>query len=108
MHPIFDKFLVHNQHWESPSRFAEADPHLKRLSGLPYVYRSPLIDTLAAVPPGVYLLDAGREIGKSTLINELLGFPIQATGQLFLCEEGAYGGNRHVNRAVLFGIAHHQ
>lgn len=72
MNPLLDKFLVHNQHWESSERFVSQDPHLKRLEGLPYHYESPLIKEIPILTPGIYLLDGGRQVGKTTLVKQLI------------------------------------
>ncbi len=70
------RFLPHNSHLDNPTGFAEQDPQLRRLSRQTYQYRSDLLDKLVVVPPGIYTLGGGRQIGKTTLLkqwmNELL------------------------------------
>lgn len=70
MHPEFDKFALHNQHWVGIEPFLDLDPHLRRLKGLPYVFESPLLKKLPFTKPGIYLLGGGRQVGKSTFLKQ--------------------------------------
>lgn len=70
MLPAFEKFSIHNQHWEGIARFADFDPHLRRLKGLPFVYESKLIDSFPYETPGVYVIGGGRQVGKSTFLKQ--------------------------------------
>lgn len=72
MNPLFDRFLIHNQHWESMERFVNEDPHLKRLNTLPYSHESILIGQIPLLTPGIYLLDGGRQVGKTTLVKQII------------------------------------
>ncbi len=64
------RFAVHNAHREAPSRFAELDPHLRRLRGLPLVHENALLDRLPRDEPGIYTLGGARQVGKTTLVKQ--------------------------------------
>jgi predicted AAA+ superfamily ATPase len=72
MNPLLERFNLHNQHWEGLDRFKNHDPQLKRLEGLPYLYKSPLLAEIPTEISGIYLLDGGRQVGKSTLLKQLM------------------------------------
>lgn len=72
MNPLFDRFLIHNLHWESMNRFVTEDPHFKRLKTLPYCHESVLIEEIPVLIPGIYLLDGGRQVGKTTLVKQII------------------------------------
>src|SRR5579872_1955764 len=63
------QFSPHNTHLETPSRFSERDPQLRRLKQQAYVQKPAL---LAQLPnePGIYTLGGGRQIGKTTLLKQ--------------------------------------
>lgn len=72
MHPFFDKFIVHNLFWENLALFKKNDPQLKRISVLPYRFESSLITDIPVTTPGIYLIDGGRQVGKSTLVKQIM------------------------------------
>jgi predicted AAA+ superfamily ATPase len=63
------QFSSHNTHLETPSRFNERDPQLRRLKHQTYIQTPAL---LAQLPdePGIYTLGGGRQIGKTTLLKQ--------------------------------------
>lgn len=67
MDPLFS---AHNSHRLSGAGFQETDPHLRRLSEQPLVYRFPLMDRLPAEEPGIYSMTGGRQIGKTTVLKQ--------------------------------------
>ena len=67
-----DKFLVHNYHLEDAEVFQRRDPQLRRLAQCPMVYESPLIDELPLDTPGIYALGGGRQVGKTTLVKQVM------------------------------------
>ncbi|NIM18261.1 MAG: AAA family ATPase [Candidatus Aminicenantes bacterium] len=69
---MFEELDIHNQFNESITRYKEHDPHLKRLSGLPLVYHSPLLDEPIFDIPGIYLITGGRQIGKTTFLKQFI------------------------------------
>lgn len=64
------RFLPHNSHLESAEGFARLDPNLKQMNSLPLPYRSPLLDRLQTLNPGIYSLTGGRQIGKTTVLKQ--------------------------------------
>lgn len=64
------RFLPHNTHRESLGEFAKRDPNLRQVAKLPLPYRSPLLDRLLRLGPGVYSLTGGRQIGKTTVLKQ--------------------------------------
>ena len=64
------RFLPHNSHRESVGEFAKRDPNLRQVVKLPLPYRSPLLDRLKLLGPGVYSLTGGRQIGKTTILKQ--------------------------------------
>lgn len=48
------------------------DPHLIKLQGLPFIYRSSIERVLPIHTPGIYILTGGRQIGKSTLLKLII------------------------------------
>ncbi len=63
------RFLPHNTHLDLPETFANTDPHLRRLAGLPLIYYSQLLERLPEVP-GIYTVTGGRQVGKTTLLKQ--------------------------------------
>jgi len=63
---------IHNQFKESIPRFKDHDPHLRRLSHLPLIYHSPLLDEPIFNTPGIYLITGGRQIGKTTFLKQII------------------------------------
>ena len=64
------RFSPHNTHRESAAAFAKRDPNLRQMIQLPLPYRSPLLDRLKDLCPGVYSLTGGRQIGKTTILKQ--------------------------------------
>ena len=64
------RFLPHNSHRESVRDFPKRDPNLRQMAKLPLRYRSPLLDRLRTLGPGVYSLTGGRQIGKTTVLKQ--------------------------------------
>ncbi len=64
------RFSPHNSHHDDPERFAQSDPHLRRLNTQPLVYRSSLLDIFPIENPGIYTLGGGRQVGKTTLMKQ--------------------------------------
>ncbi len=67
MDPLFSS---HNSHWMSVADFQKTDPHLRRLSEQPLIYRFPLMDQLPVDEPGIYSMTGGRQIGKTTVLKQ--------------------------------------
>jgi predicted AAA+ superfamily ATPase len=82
---------LHNVHWDNPKKFAELDPHLRKLNTLKYVFESPLLKSFPDHTPGVYILGGGRQIGKTTFlkqwINHLLKSGVTPKSIAFLTGE---------------------
>ncbi len=72
------RFLPHNSHRESVREFPKRDPNLRQLSKLPLRYRSPLLDRLRTLGPGVYSLTGGRQIGKTTVLKQWMAELLRA------------------------------
>jgi len=66
------KFLVHNAHLESPRDFKRLDPQLRQLKNQVYVYHSALLNQIPLKIPGIYTIGGGRQIGKTTLLKQLM------------------------------------
>ena len=75
-------FAVHNLHRESVTEFLRRDPHLRRLRELPLVYESPLLDGFPLESPGIYALGGGGQVGKTTLVKQLMGRLLQTKKSL--------------------------
>lgn len=69
---MFDELDIHNQFKESITRFKKHDPHLKKLTDIPLIYRSLLLDEPVFNNPGIYLITGGRQIGKTTFLKQLI------------------------------------
>ncbi|MBD3322686.1 MAG: AAA family ATPase [Chitinivibrionales bacterium] len=67
-----DLLVIHNLFQFGIKRFENEDPQLKRLSAFSYTYVSTLIDLFAQLPAGIYTLTGGRQVGKSTLLKQLI------------------------------------
>lgn len=65
-----DRFLTYNAHRYTPDRYWDTDPHLKSLQRQTYIYDHPLIKTLPRETPGIYTIEGGRQIGKTTLLKQ--------------------------------------
>ncbi|MCB9462143.1 MAG: ATP-binding protein [Candidatus Eisenbacteria bacterium] len=64
------RFLPHNTHRDSVGGFSKRDPNLRQLVKLPLPFRSPLLDRLKLIGPGIYSLTGGRQIGKTTVLKQ--------------------------------------
>ncbi|MFO7849022.1 MAG: ATP-binding protein [Spirochaetia bacterium] len=69
---MLEELEIHNQFRESPTRFKNHDPHLRKLKSFTYVYESKLLDEPAFLQPGIYLITGGRQIGKTTFLKQLI------------------------------------
>lgn len=69
---MIEELDIHNQFKESLSRFKNFDPHLKRISNVPYVYRSPLLGEENFHSSGIYLITGGRQVGKTTFLKQFI------------------------------------
>ncbi|MBK8099950.1 MAG: ATP-binding protein [Planctomycetes bacterium] len=66
------RLLAHNLHWQGRDTFLQHDPTLHRVRGNPLRWRWPLVDELPLHTPGIYTLVGGRQIGKSTLLKQVM------------------------------------
>ena len=66
------RFLPHNTHLENPDLFRERDPQLRMLKDQTYVFQSSLLDKIPTDIVGIYTLGGGRQIGKTTLLKQLM------------------------------------
>lgn len=66
------RFFPHNSHLENPSVFASLDPNLRQLKELPFVFHSDLISQFINLTPGIYTISGGRQVGKTTLLKQLM------------------------------------
>ncbi len=69
---MLEEFTIHNQFKESVIRFRKHDPHLKKIGGLPLIYRSPLLDEPGFHEPGIYLITGSRQVGKTTFMKQFI------------------------------------
>jgi predicted AAA+ superfamily ATPase len=65
-------FSPHNLHLRSLVAFEDHDPQLSRLRRLPYQYISELVARISSLAPGIYTLSGGRQVGKSTLVKQVM------------------------------------
>ncbi|MDF3054399.1 MAG: putative ATPase [Gammaproteobacteria bacterium] len=65
-----DRFLLYNAHHYAPENYWDTDVHLKSLQSQVYLYNHPLIQTLPRKIPGIYTVEGGRQIGKTTLLKQ--------------------------------------
>lgn len=64
---------AHNVHRSYGAQaFADEDPTLRRLRRTPLVHESDLLDVLARQPAGIYTVGGGRQVGKTTLLKQLM------------------------------------
>jgi predicted AAA+ superfamily ATPase len=66
------RLLPHNLQWQGRGAFLAQDPTLRRLREQPLQHRSGLVEELALDTPGLYTLVGGRQVGKSTLLKQLV------------------------------------
>ncbi len=69
---MIEELDIHNQFKESLSRFKNFDPHRKRISNVPFVYRSPLLGEENFHSSGIYLITGGRQVGKTTFLKQFI------------------------------------
>lgn len=69
---MYEDFALHNQFKESITRFEKHDPHLKKISNLPLIYHSPLLNEPCFHGPGIYLITGGRQVGKTTFLKQFI------------------------------------
>ena len=71
------RLQAHNLHWQGKDAFLQNDPTLQRVRGSPLRWRWPLVDELPLHTPGIYTLVGGRQIGKSTLLKQVMARLLQ-------------------------------
>ena len=62
----------HNLQWQGRDVFLTQDPSLRRLRANPLVDEPDLLAELPLHTPGIYTLVGGRQVGKSTLLKQLM------------------------------------
>jgi hypothetical protein len=72
MRPNLTDFAIHNQFQQGIKQFQQYDPHLKRISKLPFSYLSPLAEEASLKKPGIYLITGGRQVGKTTFLKQYI------------------------------------
>ena len=65
-------FEVHNLFRIDIDRFLKDDPNLSSISNIPYPFDSPLEEEIPIQTPGIYILTGGRQVGKSTLLKQMI------------------------------------
>lgn len=65
-----DKFSAYNVHRYALKQLWQTDNHLRQLKMQPYLYVNPIIEELPRKIPGIYTLEGGRQIGKTTLLKQ--------------------------------------
>lgn len=70
--PIDPRLLPHNLQWQDQQLFLQSDPALRRLQQNPFKYEPGLLVQMPVRIPGVYTLVGGRQVGKSTLLKQLM------------------------------------
>src|SRR5215510_11149316 len=66
------RLLPHNLQWQGRDAFLQQDPTLRRLRQQPLQHRPALLAELPLDMPGLYTLIGGRQVGKSTLLKQLV------------------------------------
>lgn len=66
------RLLPHNLQWQGVPVFLRQDPALRRLRALPLVHEPALLTRLPLSTPGIYTLVGGRQVGKSTLLKQVV------------------------------------
>lgn len=67
-----EDYTEHNRFWANINDFAKSDPHLKKLLEIPYRHQSRLVQEIPILTPGIYILTGGRQVGKSTLMKQII------------------------------------
>ena len=62
----------HNLQWQGREVFLGSDPTLHRMRANPLVHQAALVGELPLHTPGIYTLVGGRQVGKSTLLKQLM------------------------------------
>jgi predicted AAA+ superfamily ATPase len=62
----------HNLQWQGRDVFLGSDPTLQRMRANPLVHQAALVAELPLHTPGIYTLVGGRQVGKSTLLKQLM------------------------------------
>jgi predicted AAA+ superfamily ATPase len=62
----------HNLQWQGVQLFLQQDPVLRRLRDNPLVSEPDLLERLPLEIPGIYTLVGGRQVGKSTLLKQVM------------------------------------
>jgi predicted AAA+ superfamily ATPase len=65
-------FIPHNLLLQSIEHFRNGDPHLSTVIASPYRFCSRLVRTLSHLSPGIYTLTGGRQVGKTTLLKQVM------------------------------------
>lgn len=63
---------MHNRHFGSLDEFLNHDPQLYGLKKLPFVFQYSVEKQLPTNVPGIYTLNGGRQLGKSTVLKKLM------------------------------------
>jgi len=66
------RLLPHNLQWQGVKLFLREDPVLRRLRENPLVNEPELLSRLPLDTPGIYTLVGGRQVGKSTLLKQVM------------------------------------
>jgi hypothetical protein len=66
------RLLPHNLQWQGKQEFLRQDPSLRRLRANTFVHEPELLARLPLSTPGIYTLVGGRQVGKSTLLKQLM------------------------------------
>src|SRR5687768_4861085 len=66
------RLLPHNLQWQGRDVFLQQDPLLRRLRQQTLQHRPDLLDSLPLDTPGLYTLVGGRQVGKSTLLKQVM------------------------------------
>src|SRR3970040_1084499 len=66
------RLIQHNLQWQGPRVFLQPDPTLRRLRANPLVPEPELLARLPLETPGIYTLVGGRQVGKSTLLKQVM------------------------------------
>ncbi|HLB57058.1 MAG TPA: ATP-binding protein [Coxiellaceae bacterium] len=65
-----NKFASYNIHRYALRQLWQADHHLRQLKEQPYLYENPIIQELPRNTPGIYTVEGGRQVGKTTLLKQ--------------------------------------
>lgn len=69
---------IHNLFRRSGEQYLAEDPQLRKLAAFPIRYESDLITVFSRKAPGIYTLSGGRQIGKTTLIKQVIARVLHA------------------------------